>query len=83
MTMNFTELLAAANESKTGRKPGQWTPMACKIWREAEPGSSRLLEAAIAWEMGSGRKAKPDDEPMIRDYLQRMDEATAAQKAAS
>jgi hypothetical protein len=48
-----------------------------------ELGSSRLLEAAIAWEMGSGRKVKPDDEPVIRDYLKRMDEATAAQKTAA
>jgi hypothetical protein len=34
-TTTFAELLAAANE-KTGRGPGQWTPAACRVWREAE-----------------------------------------------
>jgi hypothetical protein len=47
-TMTFAELLAAANESKTGHGPGQWTPAACWVWREAEPEASRLLEAALA-----------------------------------
>src|SRR5689334_7579799 len=36
-TMTFADLLAAANETKTGRSPGQWTPAACRVWREAEP----------------------------------------------
>lgn len=44
--MTFAELLTAANQSKTGRAAGQWTPDACKVWREAEPEDARLLEAA-------------------------------------
>ena len=47
-TMTFAELMATANESATGRNPGQWTPAACQIWREAEPEMSRLLEVALA-----------------------------------
>jgi hypothetical protein len=43
MTMTFTELLTAANESKTGRKPGQWTPTACKTWRE------RSWDRRVCW----------------------------------
>jgi hypothetical protein len=56
-TMTFEEPLAAANESKTGRGPGQWTLAACRVWREAEPEASRLPEAALAWELATGRKA--------------------------
>ena len=79
-TMNFAELLDAANESKTGRGPGQWTPATCKVWREAEPEASRLLEAALAWELAVGRKATAGDEGAVRDRRRRMDEATAAAK---
>jgi hypothetical protein len=46
--MTFPELMTAANESKTGRNAGQWTPGACRVWREAEPEDARLLEAALA-----------------------------------
>ena len=44
--MTFAELMAAANESKTGRNPGEWTPGACKIWRETDPEDALLLEVA-------------------------------------
>jgi hypothetical protein len=53
--MTFAELLDAANESKTGRNPGQWTPRACEVWREADPGMSRLRNAAAALARRSGR----------------------------
>jgi|tagenome__1003787_1003787.scaffolds.fasta_scaffold20968997_3 hypothetical protein len=33
--MTFAELLKGANESKTGRNPGQWTPAAVVAWRAA------------------------------------------------
>jgi hypothetical protein len=79
-TMTFAELLDAANESKTGRGPGQWTPAACKVWREAEPEASRLLEAALAWELANGRKAQPEDEGPVRERRTAMDAATAAAK---
>jgi len=58
-TMTFEELLAAANESKTGRGPGQWTPAACRVWRETKPEMARRLEAALAWELAVGRRAQP------------------------
>jgi hypothetical protein len=77
-TMTFGELLDAANESKTGRGPGQWTPAACKAWREAEPEMARMLEAAYAWELGSGRIAWAEDEAAVRAVWAAMDEATAA-----
>jgi hypothetical protein len=44
--MTFPEMLADANETRTGRSPGQWTPAACRVWREADPEMARLLEAA-------------------------------------
>ena len=53
--LTFAELMAAANASKHPRLSGQWTPLACQIWREADPEDARLLEAAIAWELASGR----------------------------
>jgi hypothetical protein len=58
-TMTFEELLVAANESKTGRGPSQWTPTACRVWRETEPEMARRLEAALAWELAVGRRAQP------------------------
>ena len=73
--MAFAELMAAANESKTGRNPGQWTPAACKVWREADPEDARLLEAALAWELASGRQAQPADEDAVRERRRQMDEA--------
>jgi hypothetical protein len=76
--MNFAELLATANQSKTGRGPGQWTPAACRVWREAEPEMARMLEAAYAWELGSGRIAWAEDEAAVRAVWAAMDEATAA-----
>ena len=82
-TMTFEELLAAANESKTGRSPGQWTPAACRVWREAEPEASRLLEAALAWELATGRKAMVDDEGAVRDRRRQMDEAMAGKGSSS
>jgi len=80
--MTFAELMEAANASKTGRNPGQWTPEACSILREAEPEMSRLLEAAIAWELTSRRRARPGDEAEVREVRRAMDEATAAARAA-
>jgi hypothetical protein len=80
--MNFEEVMEAANASKAGRNPGQWTPEACRIWREAEPEMSLLLEAAIAWELTSRRWAQPADEAQVREVRRAMDEATAAARAA-
>jgi len=79
--MPFTELIAAANESKTGRNPSQWTPAACRVWREAGPDASRLLEAALAWELTASRKAVAGDEAAVRERRRQMDEATAAARA--
>jgi hypothetical protein len=79
--MTFAELMAAANESKVGRNAGQWPPGACKVWREAEPEDARLFEAALAWELATGRKAGQGDEAAVRERRRRMDEATAAAKA--
>lgn len=76
--MTFTELLEQAQESRVGRNPGQWTPRACQIWRDADPADARLLEAAFAWELSAGRIARPADEPVIRQCLVAMDAATAA-----
>jgi hypothetical protein len=80
--MTFAELMEAANASKAGRNSGQWTPEACRIWREAEPEMSKVLEAAIAWELTSRRRARPEDEAEVREVRRQMDEATAAQRAA-
>jgi hypothetical protein len=63
----FAALLAAANAGGHPRAPGQWTPTAChQIWRDAGLDAG-LLEAAFAWELGAGRLARPDDEPLIRE----------------
>jgi hypothetical protein len=77
----FAELMEAANASKHPRLSGQWTPLACQIWREADPEDARLLEAAIAWELASGRRAMSIDEAEVRERRAAMDEATAATKA--
>jgi hypothetical protein len=76
----FADLMAAANASKHPRTAGQWTGEACRVWREAAPEMSRLLEAAIAWEMVEGRVARPEDEPAVRARRQKMDDETSALK---
>jgi hypothetical protein len=75
-TTTFADLLAAANETKTGRSPGQWTPAACRIWREADPEMARLLEAALAWELAVGRTATAEDEALVTDRRAATDAAT-------
>jgi hypothetical protein len=79
--LTFAELMEAANASKHPRLSGQWTPLACQIWREADPEDARRLEAAIAWELASGRRAMSIDEAEVRERRAAMDEATAATKA--
>ena len=81
-TMTFGELLDAANESKTGRGPGQWTPAAVETWRAAEPEMARMLDAAFALELRLGRKVTARDEDLVRQMRADMDEATAAMKAS-
>ena len=80
--MTFAELMGVANASKHPRLPGQWTPLACQIWREAEQEDARLLEAAIAWELMNGRRAQPSDEEAVRDLRAAMDAATAVARKA-
>jgi hypothetical protein len=77
----FAALLAAANAGSHPRAPGQWTPTACQIWRDAGSDAG-LLEAAFAWELGAGWLARPDDEPLIRERRAAMEAATAAALAA-
>ena len=76
-TTTFADLLVAANETKTGRSPGQWTPAACRVWRDADPEMARLLEAALAWELATGRTATAEDEALVRGRRAAMDAATA------
>jgi hypothetical protein len=76
----FAELMDAANTSKHPRNPGQWTPVACRVWREAEPEMAWLLEAALAWELTVERLSKPEDEGLVRERRAAMDAATAAVK---
>ena len=56
--MNVAELLATANQSKTGRGPSQWAPAACRVWREAELEMARLpivyllAGSGVFWALG-------------------------------
>jgi hypothetical protein len=40
--------MTAARASRNPGVPGQWTPAACQVWRDADPEDARLLEAALA-----------------------------------
>ena len=53
--VDFAGLLARANESKSGRNAGQWTPAAVEAWRAASPELARMLDAASALELKIGR----------------------------
>ena len=75
--MTFEELLDAVNAGEHPRLPGQWTPTACRVWREADPEMARLLEAALALELTTGRRVQAFDEVEVRDRRRAMDEATA------
>ena len=63
----FADLMTAARASRNPGVPGQWTPAACQVWRDADPEDARLLEAALAWELLTGRLARPEDEPAVRE----------------
>jgi hypothetical protein len=64
--MTFAELLKGANESKTGRNPGQWTPAAVVAWRAGPPPEmARLLDAAFALELKLDRKVTAGDEELV------------------
>jgi hypothetical protein len=58
--MTFEELLDAANAGEHPRLPGQWTPTACRVWREADPEMARLLEAALAGELTAQNEGLSD-----------------------
>ncbi|GEO43056.1 hypothetical protein SAE02_72040 [Skermanella aerolata] len=77
--MTFEELLDAANAGGS-RGPGQWTPKACAVWREADPDDAALLEAAVALELATGRRVQVREEDAVRERRRQMDEATAAAK---
>jgi hypothetical protein len=79
--MIFEGLLDAANAGEHPRLPGQWTPLACRVWREADPDDARRLEAALALELITGRRVQAYEEGEVRDRRRMMDEATAAMKA--
>jgi hypothetical protein len=81
--MTFEELLDVANAGEHPRLPGQWTPLACQVWREAEPHDARLLEAALALELTTSRRVQAYEEAEVRERRRIMDEATAAMKARS
>ena len=46
------------------------------MWREAAPEAARLLEAALAWELATGRLARPEDEAAVRRRRAEMEAAT-------
>jgi hypothetical protein len=83
VTMDFGELLTAANQSnaQVGRNAGQWTPAAVETWRAADPEMARMLDAAFALELKIGRKVTAADEDLVREMRAEMDTATAAMKA--
>jgi hypothetical protein len=43
---------------------------------------ARLLEAALAWELATGRTVAAEDEVLVRERRAAMDAATAAAKVA-
>jgi hypothetical protein len=55
-------------------------PTACRAWRKAGP-DAQLLEAAFAAKLSTGRLARPDDEPLIREWRAQLEAATAAVRA--
>jgi hypothetical protein len=57
--VTFAELLASANQSKTGHNLDQWTPAAVEPWRAAPPEMARLLDAAFALEFKLDRRVTP------------------------
>jgi hypothetical protein len=82
----LADILAKANEANSPlpRKPGQWTPVACAAYRaamETDRETSRLLEAAIAEEMITGRPVTPADEPAVRKRLAGMEAGLAAARS--
>lgn len=82
---NFAEAIEAAGAAKHPRNPAQWTPRACEVYNsllESNLELARLLDAAIAWEITSGRVARPGDESAVRECRRRMDEATARAEVA-
>jgi hypothetical protein len=81
--MTFEELLDTANAGEHPRRPGQWTPTACRVWREADPEMARLLEAALALELTTGRRVQAFDEVDVRERRRAMDEATAVMNGRS
>ena len=64
--MTFEEILTAANAGGA-RAPGQWTPQACRTWREADPEDARLLEACWAWELANDRRVQAKDELAVTE----------------
>jgi hypothetical protein len=79
--MKLAEILTRVNSDKNQRQPGQWTPAACALWREGPQEVTDLLYAALVWELGSERLARPDDEGAIRKRMAQIAEGVAAARA--
>ncbi len=76
--MTLAEILARLNSNETARRPGQWIPLACELWRQGPREATDLLYAALVWELGTERPCRPEDEPAIRGRMATIAEGAAA-----
>ncbi|WP_207486025.1 hypothetical protein [Arenibaculum pallidiluteum] len=79
--MTLSEILARANAGSVARNPGQWTPVACEIWRAGPPDVTDLIYGALVWEQKHDRLARPENEPEIRAIMAKVQADTAAAQA--
>jgi hypothetical protein len=66
--MTFEDLIDKMNAGNS-RGPGQWTPDACKVWREADPADARLLEALVAWELVNHQARRHDSAILVAQRI--------------
>jgi hypothetical protein len=79
--MTLAEVLARLNSNTIARRPGQWIPLACEMWRQGPLQVTDLLYAALVWELGTERLCRPEDEPAIRERMAAIAEGVAAARA--
>ena len=64
-TTTFADLLAAANETKPVDRRASGLQRRAGLAGKPSPEMARLLAAALAWELATGRTATADDESWL------------------
>ncbi len=78
--VDFRRLLDSINAG--GRKTGACTPTLCDRWNKATDDEKRVIEAVLAFEQVTGKRATPENIDLVRARRSKMDKDTGDTRTA-